>query len=140
MNGCKRASRAREGFTLIEVVVAMVLLSTILVSLAGLSYYAARQALNVGNGAGRQAVTLESVNALSSMPWDSIPKNVSNVCDTVQHDGSANRYRRCVSVTAPVARQVSVTLVVRPLQPGSFRDSLVFSRTAPAGSNPLWTP
>ena len=140
MNDSGPIVRARAGFTLIEVVVAMVLLSITLVSLAGLSYHAARQALNAGNGAGRQAVTLEAVNALSSMPWDSIPKGISNVCDTVHHEGSANRYRRCVSVTTPLHRQVAVTLVVRPLQPGAFRDSLVFIRSSPARSNPLWMP
>lgn len=140
MNRKIRIAAARDGFTLIEVVVAMVLASTVLVSLGGLSYHAARQAINVGNGAGRQAVTLEAVNALSSMPWDSLPKGIANQCDTVQHEGSPNLYHRCVSVTNPLNRQVSVTLVVRPLRPGSFRDSLVFIRSAPAGTNPLWKP
>lgn len=139
MNIPIRFPAARDGFTLIEVVVAIVLLSTVLVSLGGLSYHAARQAINVGNGAGRQAVTLEAVNALSSMPWDSLPKDTYQ-CDTTQHGGSANRYLRCVRVSPAADRQVTVTLVVRPLQPGSFRDSLVFLRSAPAGTNPLWTP
>lgn len=129
--------RNREGFTLVEVVTSLVLLSAVLVCLGGLSYHAARQAVNVTNGAGRQAVTLDMVNRLMMMRYESLLTN-SGSCDTVQ-TAPAQRYRRCYTITMAQAR-ADVAVTITPLRPGAFPQTVRLSKVPWFYPNVLNTP
>lgn len=138
MNMQQCEMRNREGFTLVEVITAVVLLSAVLVCLGGLSYHAARQAVNVNNGAGRQALALETVNRLAAMPYTQITATTGTSCDTVTYS-RINRYRRCTTV-ALATRMANVTVTVTPLARGSFPQTFRFQRAQPPGNNPLMMP
>jgi prepilin-type N-terminal cleavage/methylation domain-containing protein len=87
----------REGFTLVEVIVSIVLLSVILTGLAGLTFATAQQAVFTTNAATRQALSLETVNRFSTLPYDSLAGYATMRCDSA---GTSNdRYSRCVRST-----------------------------------------
>ncbi|HSJ12830.1 MAG TPA: prepilin-type N-terminal cleavage/methylation domain-containing protein [Longimicrobiales bacterium] len=123
------------GFSLIELLVAIVLLGIVLVTLGGLSFRTARMSLDVSNSGGRQAVGLALVNHLTTVDYDSLPLMVG--CDTVSV-GPAG-YRRCVALTSAYRRS-DLTVTVTPLRPGSFPGTIQFSRVQKPRPNPLNTP
>ena len=122
----------REGFGLVEVVVAMVMLAIIVTSLAGLTYASARQSMIADNAMARQAVALQTVNRFATMPYANIPGAAG--CDTV---GSTNRaFETCVTL-APATNATRVQIVTRPLQYKMAASTMRIIRAAPATSNPL---
>lgn len=125
----------QDGSTIIEVVVAVVMLGIILTMLAGLTYTTARQAVRNNDTALQQAAMLEVVNRYSAIPYAEVSAlNGSTTCDNV---GSANaQFQRCVTVSA-ATRGVRVNVVVTPLQRGIPATSTQFARAAPATANPL---
>src|SRR5215210_2698240 len=85
----------RDGFSMLEVVLAMGLLSVILTSLAGLAFKTAKQAVLNGDGSRVEAASLQLVNRLSSLPYLTLAGAAG--CDTV---GSLNnKVQRCVALT-----------------------------------------
>jgi prepilin-type N-terminal cleavage/methylation domain-containing protein len=103
----------REGFSLMEVVVSIVLLSIILTGLAGMTFATAQQAVFTTNTAARQALSLELVNRYATLPYDSLANYATMRCDSV---GTTNdRYRRCVRSTTG-SNQSAVEITVTPLQ------------------------
>ena len=137
MNTSECKLRSREGFTLVEVITAMVLLSAVLVCLGGLSYHAARQAVNVSNGAGRQAVALDMVNRLMTMHYDSLITSTGR-CDTVSAT-TVQRYSRCYTVTMS-GKRADVAVTITPLQKGSYAQTFSLSRAPWSYPNALNTP
>ena len=129
-------ARNREGFTLLEVIVSVVLLGVIVGMLGGLSYHAARTALDVDNGAQRQAYGLEMVNRLVAMTYDSLVANTGK-CDTAT--AGDLKYKRCYTVTTSGSR-ADVTVTVTPLKSGSYAQSFILSRVSNPTSNPLNMP
>jgi prepilin-type N-terminal cleavage/methylation domain-containing protein len=111
----------REGFTLVEVVVAIIMLGIILTTLAGLTWATARQAVRN--------------NRYSSMPYADISALTgSTTCSMV--GSSNNTYQRCVTVTA-ATRGLQVQVVTTPQQRGLPATSTQFMRATPAIPNPL---
>ena len=122
----------REGFTLVEVVVAMVLLAIIVTSLAGLTYATARQSIVADNSMARQAVALQMVNRFATMPYANIATSAG--CDTV---GATNRrFERCVTLSS-ATNATRIQITTRPLQNRVSASTMRLIRAAPATSNPL---
>lgn len=122
----------RDGFGLVEVVVAMVMLAIIMTSLAGLTYASARQSIIADNTMARQAVTLQTVNRLATMPYASLATAAG--CDTI---GTANReFESCVTLSA-ATNATRITVVTTPLQHDVAASSTQLIRSAPASNNPL---
>lgn len=126
----------REGFTLVEILFAVVLLGTVLASLGSLTYATARRSLAVTDGTVQQAFTLESINRLIAMNYDSL-RAVTSSCDTAS--SGTRKFRRCYTVSTS-GRRSDVTLTITPLQSGSFAKTFVFSRALSGTSNPLNMP
>jgi prepilin-type N-terminal cleavage/methylation domain-containing protein len=126
----------RSGFSIMEVLVSMVLLSVILVGLAGLTYATAQQAVTTGSSANRQAVSLELVNRFSTLPFDSLlARHGTTTCDTVPR--ANERYRRCVRVVV-THRTAAVEVRAAPLQRKAADSSVVrLDRVSPPPPNPL---
>lgn len=129
------ARTPRGGFSLVELLVAIVLLGIVMVTLGGLSFRTARNGLDVSNSSSRQAVGLALVNHLTTIDYDSL--HLAAGCDTVPI-GNAG-YRRCVVLT-PALRRYDISVTVTPLRPGSFARTFVFSRVQKPRSNPVNAP
>jgi prepilin-type N-terminal cleavage/methylation domain-containing protein len=101
----------RDGFTLIEVLVTVVLLAVILTSLAGFTFTTARQAITVGDVTGREAAMLEIVNRYVALPYTALNSRQ----DTV--GTGLNRFERRATVTfRPDSASATVEIRVRPMQ------------------------
>lgn len=127
----------REGFTIVEVLIAMILLSIGLTTLAGLTVTTAKQAINLVNSSGRQAVTLQEVNRFASLPQDSIANHIG--CMTLIAPSSNLTYTRCVTVTNSATYR-TVRVIVTPSKAGAFADTVQFRRAIQTTVNPLYTP
>ena len=70
----------QQGFTLVEVVIALVLMAIILTTLGGLTFVTARQAVVADNTMEREAASLEMVNRYAAMPFNQL--TVGTACDS----------------------------------------------------------
>jgi prepilin-type N-terminal cleavage/methylation domain-containing protein len=116
----------QEGFTIMEVIVALVLFAVVLTSLAGLSVAAARAAVTNSDAATRQAYSLELANRYMTLPWNALP--TGQWSDTVGTPN--NTYRRTYN---RVSAGVTDTLIisVTPLQRGQQPETMRLIRTRP---------
>lgn len=121
----------REGFTLVEVVVAMTLLSIVLVSLSGLVYRTARQAITATALSGRQAVAVEAVNRFATLPFAQLAGNAG--CSNVTR--GPNVFARCIAVSV-TGNRAAVTVTVTPPDDTPAWETR-FVRVGPPPTNPL---
>lgn len=122
----------REGFSMVEVLVAMVLLAIILTTLAGFTFSTAQRALVASDATTREALLLETVNRYNSMPF----ATMQSACDTV--GTQRNRYRRCADVSVAAAnRSAEVVVTITPLQRNVPPSQTRFVRAGQIGSSPL---
>jgi prepilin-type N-terminal cleavage/methylation domain-containing protein len=127
--------QVRSGVSLVEVLVAIVLMGTVLTSLAGLTFTAARQSVRVAGSTYRQAVIQQEANRVAALPFASLT-GLSG-CRTVS--SGTFPHTVCITVTTVSAVRRQVQVVVTPSQPGVRPDTLRFERTNPPTSNPLST-
>ena len=123
----------RAGVTLVELLVAMVVLSVVMTSVASLTFVAARDSIVVAGQAYRQGVMVEEINGLTSLPYASLPGVAG--CRTVST--GVFPHTTCVSGTASGQYGWQVEIVVTPAQPGVRPDTVVFVRANPPVVNPL---
>lgn len=124
----------QEGFTLVEVVIAMVLLAIILTTLGGLTFATARQAVIADNSMDRQAASLEMVNRYAAMPFAQLAPG--QTCETV---GTTNNlYQRCATVTQFGSKR-QVVVVTTPQQRDVPPSTVTLIRNAPPAASPLCT-
>lgn len=122
----------REGFGLVEVVVAMVLMAIIMVSLGGLTYASARQSIVADNAMERQAIALQTVNRFATMPYANIAGSAG--CSTVGPVG--RQFETCVTLAA-ATNGMRIQIVTTPLQHNVPASTMSLIRAAPATANPL---
>jgi prepilin-type N-terminal cleavage/methylation domain-containing protein len=133
-------TRRQDGFSMVEVLLAMVLLAIILTALAGFTFSTAQRALVAGDASTREAIKVAAVNRLNTVPWDTVTAiaAVGSRCDIVAL-ADRNRYRRCLRVTASGTRSAVVWVVITPLQRGLVADSTRFVRQGETPPSPLCT-
>jgi prepilin-type N-terminal cleavage/methylation domain-containing protein len=136
MRRAPSAPRPRDGFTLVEVVVAMVLLSVTLLALAALMVQVGQRGREVGTGAHRNAAMTEQINYYAALPYDSLLTRQGG-CTTVA-EGSLE-YVRCVSITAG-ANGRTVQVALTPTDTRLRGDTVTFVRTKPPVGNPFNLP
>jgi Tfp pilus assembly protein PilV len=123
----------REGTSIVEVIVAMGLLSVILTALAGVTITSARQMVLNTDASTLQAASLEAVNRFTTIPFATL--RASAGCDTVGTQN--NRFQRCVTVSGS-GNSAVVEVVTTPLQRFAVPASTVrFTRVAAPATNPL---
>jgi Tfp pilus assembly protein PilV len=126
----------REGVSLVEILVAMTLVSAILIPVAGLTALGANMSVKNAGASYRQGVLAQEANRLSTLPFASLPGAVG--CTTVAT--GAFPHTRCVTVTNVSATLRRVQVVVTPAQPGVRPDTVRFERANPPTGNPLNMP
>lgn len=129
------SSPRRRGFSLIEVMVAMTMLSIILLSLAKLSTVAGVRGRTNGLVAKRNAVMQLEANRLDAVPFDSL----ANLTSATTTDTSLKlfNYKRRLTISKPATTRYSIKIVVLPMSDTTKKDSLTFERTRPPSGTPL---
>jgi len=127
--------RSQAGFTLVEVLVAIALLSIVLVSVAQLNFALARRFHALSGGAARDAVVAQQVNQFTAMPFDSLKGKAGTI--TVNKPPLPYTRKIVVDSLSPKLRRV--TIVVTPLNTTFRPDTVVLQRTKP-GNNPFNKP
>jgi prepilin-type N-terminal cleavage/methylation domain-containing protein len=125
----------REGFTLVEVLVSVVLLAVLLTMLGGLTFSTARQSVSTGSASARQAASLELVNQLSTLPFNML--TLGTRCDTAftAHDN----FRRCATITQNGGGR-DIVVTTTPLIHNAPASVVRFTRANPVPpQNPLCT-
>jgi prepilin-type N-terminal cleavage/methylation domain-containing protein len=124
----------QDGFTIAEVLVAVILMSIVLVSLGGLTYATASQAIYASDASTGQAASLEMVNRLSTLPFNDLAGAAG--CETL--GSTNNQYERCVTVTTSGAL-ARIEIVTTPKQRSAHPITVNLVRTRPPTGNPLCT-
>jgi prepilin-type N-terminal cleavage/methylation domain-containing protein len=123
----------RQGFSLIEVIVAMVLLAVAVSSLAGLVYSVSRSGIRTTGDAYRNGVVMHEVNRLEGIPFAAVTSSSETV-------GTGNYpHTREITVVDLASNIKKVTLVVRPVNPLYKPDTVIFLRTNARTSRVLCT-
>ena len=127
-------TRRRRGFSLIEVMVAMTLLSIVMMSLAKISVsVATRGRLNDLVAKRNAALQLES-NKFVTVPFDSL-RNWSTTTKTFTRGDFS--YTRRLTITQVSQTRYTVKVVVTPTTNTAKKDSVILDRTKPATGSPL---
>jgi prepilin-type N-terminal cleavage/methylation domain-containing protein len=127
--------RSHAGFSLVELLVALTLLSFVLVSMAQITFALARRFYALSGGAARDAVIAQQVNQFTAMPFDSLKRRAG----TVTVNKPPLPYARRITVDSLTPRLRRVTIVITPLNPAFRPDTVVIERSKP-GNNPFKKP
>ena len=136
--GVERDS-VRKGVSLVEVIVAMVLLGVAVSSLAVMVLSVSRSGIKTTGDAYKNGVLMQEVNRLEALPYDSIPASPYPTSVTVA--SGPYPHTRTVLVTETIANLIkTVRLVITPSNLANFRpDTVVFTRTKSRTSRVLCT-
>ena len=125
--------RARRGFSLVEIMIAMTVLTIMLLGLAGMTSFAGRRASTVAGSTSRTAVEVQVVDQLMVLPYNLLPAKAG--CTTV-----ATRpfpHTRCVTVTDVAPRRRRITVRFSPTNPRLRPDTVVFERSRGVSNSPI---
>jgi len=129
-----RRKRARKGFSLIEVMVALTLLSLIMMSLAKLALYASIRGRGNDLYGKRAAALQREVNKFEAMPFTNLAAfSTSDKTFTV----GDFTYTRKLTLTAASSTRYTVKVFVVPSNKSITCDSSTIGRTSPPTSTPL---
>jgi hypothetical protein len=130
-----RMGRPREGITVVEVLVGLVVLTIGMLGTAGLLAAAGRRATQMGTQTGRSATETLQINRLASMPYDSLTTAAGCVTVIAQ----PFPHSRCVSVTdiTDGLGYKQVRLIITPSNGRLRADTVYLNRTKGATVNPL---
>lgn len=124
----------QDGFTIIEVLVAVILMSIVLVTLGGLTYATASQAIYASDASTSQAASLGTVNRLSTLPFN----DLAGAAGCEKLGSGNNQYERCVTVTT-TGSLARIQVVTTPQQRNAHTTTVNLVRTRPPTGNPLCT-
>ena len=130
-----RLTSRRRGIALIEVIVAMVILSIMLSSLGPIIYSVSRSTRAVTGNAYRNGVLMQEVNRLIAVSYDSLAVGVT----TFSVSTAPYPHTSTVSVSEPVVNLKLVKIVVTPVSSAYKPDSVQFNRTRARTSKYLCT-
>ncbi len=126
-----------RGFTLIEAMIAIVVVAIISLSLTPIMVYEARRERIATAATYRWALSAESINRVNSIPAALL--NQGTTCDTAE--ALPIRFERCIVAVNTTARKQTVTVTVLPMDynwiPG---DTVVIERAANVGGLNLGGP
>lgn len=124
----------RRGFSLIEVMVALTLMSVVLVSVAKIGTAMATKGRQNDVMAKRNAVLQLEANKFGAEPFASLAG--WRTADTVLVQGGFS-YTRKMSITRMTSQRYTVKIIIVPTLDPSKKDSVVFDRTQPSSGTVL---
>jgi hypothetical protein len=120
------SAKHSQGFVIVEVIVAMVLLGVAISSLAALLYSISQTGMVATGNAYRNGVLMNVVNRFEGVPYSSVVVGVQG--DTVTT--APYPHTRRITVTEPVANVLkTVTVIITPTNPRFKPDTVSFLRT-----------
>lgn len=132
-----RGSRSAGGFTLVEILISLVLMSFGAVVLGQLMFQASRASRVRSSATYRTAALTQQVERLGVIPFDSLI--VGSSCTTVTAAPFPHSLCTTISSLSTVSRQA--TVVVTPSGGGTLPpDTAVLVRSHPIRAEPLSTP
>jgi prepilin-type N-terminal cleavage/methylation domain-containing protein len=132
-----RALRSTDGFTMMEILVSLVILSFGAVVLGRLMFQASRASRVRSTATYRAAALTQQVERLGVIPFDSLIVGTS--CTTVSASPFPHSICTTISTISTVSRQA--TVIVTPTGGNTLPpDTAVLVRTDPLRAEPLSTP
>jgi prepilin-type N-terminal cleavage/methylation domain-containing protein len=126
----------RKGFSVVEVIVAMVLLAIAVSSLAALTFSVSQSAMTATANAYRNGVLMQEVNRLEMSPYDSV-KTGSTSVDVLT---GPYTYTKKITVAEPTIQLVkTVQIIIVPKNIKFKPDTATFIRTKARTSHVLCT-
>jgi prepilin-type N-terminal cleavage/methylation domain-containing protein len=126
----------RKGFSVVEVIVAMVLLGIAVSSLAALTYSVSQSSMIATGNAYRNGVLMQEVNRLEMSPYDSV--RTGTTTQTVS--GQPYPHTTVITVTEPTLNVLkNVKVIITPTQARFKPDTAIFIRTKARTSRALCT-
>jgi prepilin-type N-terminal cleavage/methylation domain-containing protein len=116
--------RRAAGFTLVEIMMAVVIFSIVILSLVGLSFRIAKSSTRATDQALGMATLLSKVDRAASTPFDSLPNLVG--CDTT--DSGFYKVVGCTAVTSLSSRLDSIRIVVSTTLASTRPDTITMQR------------
>jgi len=131
----RRSRRPRRGFSLIEVIVAMTLLSGVFISLGGMMIKLSQRSHVSDIIAKRTAALTQEANRFNALPYDSLYNDKVSMADKVLTMGDF-KFTRKLTLTKSSANRISISIKLVPYVStySSYTDSVVVYRTKAAGS------
>lgn len=129
-------ARGVRGVSLIEVVVALTLLSVVLLALTGIMWEMGRHTQRASHVAARGAALASAASVAEAARWDSIPALIGCITDT----SAQFVFTRCYEVPNLSAPVRQIRAIVAPLTAALPPETLIVSRTRPRSRSPLYRP
>jgi prepilin-type N-terminal cleavage/methylation domain-containing protein len=124
----------RKGFSLIEVMVAMTLLSIVMMSLAKIGVSVATRGRTNELVAKRNAALQLEANKIGTVPYDSLATWPTTTKSFTLGDFT---YSRRLTITSTSSTRYTIKVVVVPATNTKRVDSVMFDRTRPPSGSPL---
>lgn len=132
----KRRFRARQGFSLIEIMVAMTILAIVMSSLARLATIIAVRGRGNDFYAKRSMALEREANKFGSAPLTTLAAwNTSDQSFTV----GGFSYTRKLTISQATSTRYSIKIVIVPTAAPAAKDSVSFDRTSPPSTTVLCT-
>ena len=116
--------RPERGFTLVEIMMAVVIFSIVILSLVGLSFQVAKYSTRATDQALGMAALLAHVDRASTTTFDSLPGIVG--CDTTV--SGLYQVAGCTAVATLSPRLDSIQIIVQSTLPGARPDTINMER------------
>jgi len=100
----------RNGFSLIEVMIALTILSVVLISLGGLMFQVAEHTRTSAKATLRAAAAQKTAAYIQELPWG----NIDGASGCTADSSGLMAYDRCISVIDSTTEIKRVTLVISP--------------------------
>ncbi len=134
-------STDRAGFSLVEVVVAVVILAVVFTGLVPVLLRGADQQRRAQADAVRQAGLLTEASRFQALPFDSLGNYASASPWCQEVPGMRQNQQVCVTVVPVSTKEMRVEVVITPAEEdvalGLRADTLEFWRTRPGAPNPF---
>ncbi len=124
--------KKKQGFILMEVVVAITLLALILTPLAAMVFKITARSHRIIGGAYRNGVLMEQVNLLESLPYDSLPAGTVTTTITAKPFPYIRKTIITQYYQKYMLRAKTVTLIITPTNVLYRPDTTKFVRTSAA--------
>lgn len=130
------STRRADGFSLVEVIVAMSLLAVVMILLATMSLAVGRRGYSNDLTTKRNLALSQQASRINSMPFADVSALTSGTTAMLIGDFSFNRR---LTVTAASASRYTVKIVIAPVASEFKADSITIDRTRPPSGTPLCT-